>query len=87
MVDDGDNSDVVKAGTLSAVTTAAALHFTNESDSGGSDPSGCTASLTRVRRPNYTEKYRTTPITAACLDTDSSGSQPGSDVTHEPKLL
>lgn len=45
LVNDGGGTEAVEAGTLGTVTTAAALYDTN-----GCASSGCTASLTRVRR-------------------------------------
>lgn len=42
-----DDDDVVEAGTVGTVVTAAALYDPNLSIANGCDPSGCTASLTR----------------------------------------
>lgn len=47
LVDDGLGSNVVEAGTLGTITTAAAVYDPNLSTAGGCDPAGCTASLTR----------------------------------------
>lgn len=47
----GDTDVVVEAGTLGTVTASAVLYDPRLGDSNGCDPDGCTAALTRVRKP------------------------------------
>lgn len=49
--DDDTNVIVVEAGTLGTVTASAVLYDPRLGNSSGCDPDGCTAALTRVRKP------------------------------------